>query len=443
MRFRPNSLPDGYSMTRLLLPQFRKQIQGFGFSVRIFLAVNTLEGLILSMWMLFFNFYILALGFDRQFLGLIHSVTSGATLVFGLPMGILSDRIGRKRAMLAGIGVYALASILELLTTSPALLLCMAFLNGAGRMVFLLNAAPFLASSSKPDQRTFLFSLNFGLVILAGVIGNLFASRLAVCFAAWAQFSAAGVAVYRSTLLCAASLNLPALVLLALIRAPGISDREVPTERITPSGVSPWSSIKAVFSQPVIRQLALVQVIFGFGVAVLNPYLNIYFDGKFQISPQTLGVLFSLKSLFTGLAAFGLPRLVRRSGSRIRIAVFAQVMGGLSRLVLGFSPNLGLAAGAFIIGGVFLTTPMPLIEAFSMEQVKDRQRATLVSIRELSWQFSWGIGPYLSGGLQEHSGFSPVFVFSFAATCLASALNQVFLGKKEKDNRSYNEPQRA
>ena len=48
----------------------------------------------------------------------------------------------------------------------------MAFMSGAGRMVYLLNVAPFLASSSKPEQRTFLFSLNFGLVILAGVFGS-------------------------------------------------------------------------------------------------------------------------------------------------------------------------------------------------------------------------------------------------------------------------------
>ena len=68
-----------------------------------------------------------------------------------------------------------------------------------------------------------------------------------------------------------------------------------------------------------------------------------------------------------------------------------------------------------------------------MEQVKDRQRATLVSIRELSWQISWGVGPYLSGSLQAHFGFTPIFVFSFATACLASALNQIFFGKREKD----------
>ena len=420
-------------MSQLLLPHFRNQIRVFGVSVRIFLVVNALMGLVLSMWMLFFNFYILALGFDRQFLGLIHSVTSGATLVLGLPMGILSDRIGRKMAMLLGIGIYALASILELLTANPTILLCMAFLSGAGRMVYLLNIAPFLASSSKPEKRTFLFSLNFGLVILAGVLGNLLASRLAVWFAAGAQFSAASVAVYRNTLLCAASLSFPALILLALIREPEISNQEVPTTRVNRSGVRIWSSAKAIFSQPVIRQLALVQVVFGFGVAMLTPYLNLYFDEKFQVGPQTFGVIFSLKSLFTGLAAFGLPRLVRRLGSRIKIAVLAQLVGGVSRLALGFSSNLGMAVGAFLIGGVFLTMPMPLIEAFSMEQVEDHQRATLVSIRELSWQFSWGIGPYFSGSLQSHFGFSPVFVFSFAAACLACALNQVFFGKSESD----------
>lgn len=384
--------------------------------------------------MLFFNFYILELGFNRQYLGLVNSVSSMATLIFGIPMGILSDRIGQKRAMLLGVGIQILGSILELNLIDPIFLLCMAFLNGTGRMIFLLNVAPFLTKASKPEDRTFLFSLNFGLVILAGVFGNFFSSRLAVWFAAALQVSMTSAKVYRSTLMFAISLGFLALILLALIREPksGYFDHRTPLKEANQPGKNLAASLKSVIHHPIIRRLALVQLVFGLGVALLTPYMNLFFDEKFQISPQTLGDIFSMKALFTGAAAMLVPRLAQSSGSRIKIAVFSQFLGGISWLVLGFSPNFSLAVSGFLLGGVFLNTPVPLMEAFSMDQVQERQRATLVSIRELSWQAGWGGGPYLSGSIQEHFGFSPIFMLSIATMWLTAVMNHLFFRNIEK-----------
>jgi MFS family permease len=393
-----------------------------------------IEGIILSIWILFFNFYILELGFDRQFLGLVNSVTSMATLILGVPLGILSDRIGRQKAMLMGVGIHLLGATLELLVAHPIFLLCMAFLNGTGRMLFLLNVAPFLAKASKAESRTFLFSLNFGLVILAGVVGNLFASYMVDWFTVVLRVSATSVDAYRSILLLAISLSYLSLMLLAFIREPKPEtfDNHLPAKNAIQSGGNLASSLKCVLADPMIRQLALAQLVFGLGVALLTPYLNIYFDEKFQVSPQTLGRIFSLKALLTGLMALLMPRLVQKSGSRIKIAVFFQFMGGVSWLLLGFTPGFSAAVCGFLFGGIFLNSPIPLVEAFSMEQVKESQRATLVSIRELSWQTSWSVSPYLSGSLQEHFGFSPVFILSVAAIWLASIMNNVFFGKIEQ-----------
>lgn len=421
-------------MNKGLFTQAQRQFLDLGRPVRIFLLVNVLEGVILSMWMLIFNFYILELGFDRPYLGLVNSAASIASLVFGIPLGILSDRIGRKKALLIGVGVYVLAATLELMATHPFLLLCMAFLSGTGRMLYFLNVAPFLTSASKPENRTFLFSLNFGLVILAGAFGNLFASRLAAWFVANRQVAVTSVTAYRGTLLFAVSLSYLVLMLLAYI--PDIRsenpDHVASTKRSIQSGGRLVTSLQELLSQPVIRQLALVQLVFGFGVAILTPYMNLYFDEKFQVSPQALGGIFSVKALFTGVAAFLMPRLVQKMGGRIRVVFIFLFLGGISRLVLGFSSALELAVGAFLLSSIFSSTPIPLVEAFSMEQVDKCQRATLGSVRELSWQASWSIGPYLSGSLQDRFGFSPVFVLSFIAIWLAALMNQVFFEKREK-----------
>ena len=75
-----------------IFTQFREA----GRPVRLLMGVTFLEGIVLSIWYLFFNFYILGMGFDREILGWVNSAASIATLVLGIPIGLLSDRIGRK-----------------------------------------------------------------------------------------------------------------------------------------------------------------------------------------------------------------------------------------------------------------------------------------------------------------------------------------------------------
>jgi MFS family permease len=73
---------------------------------------------ILSAWWLFFNFYILESGYIRDFLGLANSMPAIAGLLLGIPIGRLSDRIGRKPAILLGIGGASLMMLVQITTAS-------------------------------------------------------------------------------------------------------------------------------------------------------------------------------------------------------------------------------------------------------------------------------------------------------------------------------------
>ena len=93
------------------------QIRSFNRSALLFLIATILDGIIFSAWNLFFNFFILERGLGRDFLGLVNAMPSVSALLFGIPIGMLSDRISRKRAMLVGVALSILCMGLEVTET--------------------------------------------------------------------------------------------------------------------------------------------------------------------------------------------------------------------------------------------------------------------------------------------------------------------------------------
>src|SRR5689334_5341964 len=84
-------------------------IRRFNRDTRLFLWTTVINGVIYSGWQLFFNIYMLQSGFERDFLGIVNSLPSLAGLLLGIPIGRLSDRIGRRPAFFIGIIFSSLA----------------------------------------------------------------------------------------------------------------------------------------------------------------------------------------------------------------------------------------------------------------------------------------------------------------------------------------------
>jgi MFS family permease len=111
---------------------------------KLLLLALTLDGLLFAAYNLFFNFFILADGHSREFLGLINAMPSIAALVLGLPMGMLSDRIGRKPSMVIGFTFANIGIITMLLVHQPVVMLAMAFVWGAAAQLYVISQAPFM-----------------------------------------------------------------------------------------------------------------------------------------------------------------------------------------------------------------------------------------------------------------------------------------------------------
>lgn len=409
-------------------------IRSFNRPARLFLVATLINGIVFSIWWLFFNFYILELGFSLEYLGLVTSVTSAAALLLGIPLGVLSDRIGRKKAMIWGVSIYIVAMGLEVLVLNPNMILVMAFISGAGHTLYFISQPPFMMKVSNAQNRTLLFSLNFGLVTLSGAVGSLFAGQLPALFGELLGVAADSASAYRAVLFSAVILSSLALLPLSLIREPHTANGDVVNNRAEKTNSVPviLNSLKTTFTRPITVKLSLPMLMLGFGAAILIPYMNIFFRDTFAISDQTLGILFSLSALMTGVGSLIAPRLTTELGSKIRAIVLTQSLSVVSLLILGFSPFFGLAAVAFLLRSALMNMSVPLYDAFSMEHVREQEQATVVSVKELAWQAGWTIGPFISGVVQESYGFTPLFITTAVLYAISIIMTWGFFHNTER-----------
>ena len=399
-------------------------VRSFSRPARLFLWMTIIDGVIISSWWLFFNFYILESGHSRDFLGLANSMPSIAGLLLGIPIGRFSDRIGRKAAILLGIGGATVMMLIQITAHQPFVILVAAFLTGVFNMLFIVSQAPLMVKLTNPENRTLLFSLNYGLSTISGAVGNLFAGQLPALFGNILHVQATSATAYQAVLITAVLLGTTAMIPMWLMREPE-------TRQTAPE----LASVGAGRSSGLVRttvKMATPNVLIGFGAAILIPYMNVFFKDQFVISDKLLGTMFSLSSLMIGVGSLIGPRLALRLGGKIRAVTLTQFSSLVFLMLIGFSPFYWLAAIGFLMRTMLMNMATPLYSAFCMEQVPERDQGVVNSVLNISWQMGWSVGPYISGVVQENYGFTPLFLATGVLYLIAILTMWTFFQKAER-----------
>ncbi|KAF0203588.1 MAG: transport [Bacteroidetes bacterium] len=111
------------------------------------------------------------LGMNAIGLGWVSNSYLLAAAVFLLPFGRISDIYGRKFFFIAGIIVFAIASVLSAIAFTPALLLISRVLNGAGGALIYATAIAILTSSYPKHERGKVLGINVAAVYLGLSLG--------------------------------------------------------------------------------------------------------------------------------------------------------------------------------------------------------------------------------------------------------------------------------
>ena len=401
------------------------QFRNLNRPARLFILALFLDGLLFSGWNLFFNLFIIDAGHSRDFLGLVNAAPSLSALLLGVPMGLLSDRMGHKRAMILGFALANFAIIGMILARSePVMLILALFFGGAGQL-YVLSQAPFMMKASDDRTRDVLFSLSYGMFPLASTLGNFLAGYLPGIFTRWLGL-ATRASAYQAVLLFSVISSFLVLVPIAFIH----ELRTVKVEE-TAESVERKPSIWKTLARPLTLKLALPNLAIGLGAATLVPYFNVFFAERYRMSDATLGILFSAGSLATGVACIIGPRLVGNLGGKVRTVVLGQAASLGFLLLIGFSPWPWLAILGFLARGALMNMVAPLFDAFALEQTHEREHGAVNSVRNLAWNVGWTVGPYISGLVQQRYGFSPLFVSTAILYGIGISLTWIFFQPKK------------
>lgn len=410
-------------------------IRSFSKAARLFLLMTVMDGVIFSGWQLFFNFYVLQSGYSREFLGLVNSMPSAAALVFGILVGRISDRIGRKAAIIIGIAGSTVCMLAEITVRLPALIVVAAFFNGIFSSLYLVSQAPLLMKLSGEQNRTMLFSLNYGLQTISGAVGSVFAGQLPSLFGGMLGVAERSAAAYQAVLITSLAIGLSSLVPIWIMKEPPEAGLPEPaTSR--PGGRSLFAGV----SQPLLAltaRMTVPQVVIGFGAAILIPYMNVFFQDRFDISDANLGFLFSMSSLLIGVGSLVVPHLAMRLGGKIRAIIITQAASLVFLLLAGFAPTLWLSGLGYLLRAMLMNMAAPLYSAFCMERSPGQHHGFVNSFLNLSWNVGWAVGPYVSGVVQQRYGFTPLFISTALLYAVAIVFTWVFFRNSEREPAPY------
>lgn len=365
---------------------------------------------------LLFNLYLLKLGHNEPFLGLVSGCMLAGSVAGSLPAGIMIQRLGLRGSMIACFTIIpCLAAILVAGLPAPLLLGC-AFLYGVVSVMFAVLMSPAVAELTGVRNRSAGFSIICSSGIAIGVLGGAVGGRLPGWIARLAPGSSV-VAQYRVALWIGC-----AIVLLGLVPSFNLRSR---------AQLSPVRDSHRLRRPPtdVIYFLAAAAV-WSLGTGVFNPFFSAFFE-RLHMPVERIGLVFSLSQLGQALAILAAPLVFRATGL-IRGISRMQLLSAATLACLAASGGPGMAALAYGAYMVVQNMSEPGMFQYLMDRVPGSQRSGVSALYFLVSSSTQAIAAVVSGVLLRRFGYPPVLLLAAVLCAVAGVLVRLLLENRSR-----------
>ena len=319
----------------------------------------------------------LALAGSAIALGGITAVTSG------LLAGSLSDRLGPRNTLVAGMVCNAVAYLLYTQVTAPWEAFGVGFLVGAGTGTYGPSSQNLLASMVRAENRQAAFSQNRVTAVvglgLGATTGGIVAAR--------------GLEGYLALLVLDAITFLTFAALLL----------KLPSGRVDSRSTSGGGYAIVLRDRAFVRLVGVNIAMVTAGIAPMLVLLPAYAKGQAHVSETAIGAIYAANTLTIVAAQLPLTRLtqgrsrmfVLRAGALIWIICWLICLGAgewlagsAAALVIGFASVI-YAIGECLYSSIMVPTTTAL--------APDHLRGRYLGAQGLAWQTGFMIGPSLGG----------------------------------------------
>jgi MFS family permease len=357
-------------------------------SVVILSLAALVENLAYALPISYFPNYVQLLGASVAYIGFFTAAFTAANATLSQKFGGLSDRIGRKRLILAGLLTDVVLGTLTGIVWDWRVLLIIRLLNGVATAAV---AAPSEASlvDQVPEER---LGEALGFYLTMSMVGF----NLGPVFGGAIQFVSENIFgmglewSYRVPFFIDSFLAFIAFVLVWL----GVKETrgQDSSRRIVPRKVGVDLSQEVRFS---LKVLYITSLATGFAVGFIIPISVLFYIDVFQATSPQIGIILSASG-FVGLSCnFFAGKISDKIGRKIIIAL-GSIPSRLATIILPFAPDLFSAAGITVFRSLGHNVAMPASRALNADLVPEEIRGKLFGRMGAFFSLGAILGPILS-----------------------------------------------
>ena len=310
--------------------------------------------------------------------------------LFAILSGPVSDRIGRRRILLAGCGVMTVALASHGLVDSYWSFLGVRVFAGMAGGVLSGAAVSYIGDYFPYDRRGWAV----GWVMSGAAFGQIIGIPMGIVMAERWGF-------HSPFYLFAITMALTLPLLFFGVPQPPVKRT---SERLTVSGA--FADYVALLKRPEVAWAAVAYFVMFFGVAVFVIYLPTWLERDLGASGDQIALMFlvgGIANVVTGPQAGKLSDRIGRKGIILLSCI------GLSVLMLGTVPlvtNITIAYVFFFLTMVLVAMRVSPFSALLTGLVRDERRGSLMSLAVALGQLGFALGGAVSGPMFARVGYA-------------------------------------
>lgn len=352
--------------------------------------------------------YATGLGASVALVGALSAVVSLISIFTALPIGLWSDRQGRKRVIASGMLLFALSSALYALAPNAYWLFPLRMLAGMAAVAVFSISAAYVGDVVRPGER--------------GLIIGVYTTAMGFGFAVGPMVSGLLVARYgyRISYLVAAGVALVGWwVAWRFLQS---SSRPAPVEARADQSVGVWHNVRLLFQNPPLLAACLGNFCNNLLFSTTFSFLPLY-AAALGMNTVAIGSLFATRALASTAARIPTGILSTMLKSRY-LMLAALAVAVLVMTLVALSQTPAMLAGVMLLEGLTYGVFLTAAQAFLTESAHEETRGAAVGLYGTAGSMGGTVGPLLLGLLAEMQGLAAVFV----ATALLLTLGWLALG---------------
>jgi MFS family permease len=347
--------------------------------------------------------YLAGLGLDPFAIGAILTLSLIGDTIISLWLTTHADRLGRRRVLVAGALLMAIAGVAFALTSVVALLILAAtigVISPTGNEV-----GPFLAveqaalSETTPDARRTATFAWYNLAGYAATATGALSAGLAtqaLIGNGWTDVDA-----YRAIVIGYAAFGLAIGLAVGLV---GPAVEPAPSSRSADEGARRRLGLGR--SKGIVARLSGLFAIDAFaGGFVPQALMAYWFHLQFGVAPAALGVLFFAANILAAVSSLSAARIAARIGL-INTMVFTHLPSNVLLILIPFMPTLPLAVACLLARYALSQMDVPTRQSYVMAVVDPDERSAAAGVTGVARTTGAAISPAVSVPLIASASFS-------------------------------------